>query len=106
MPTQIGLQVYTLRNFLRTPAEIATTMAKVKKIGYDAVELAGLGPIEPAELNKILAGEGLICCSTHTAVTAIRGQTQQTIDNHKLWRAQYVIIPSFNANSAQAWIDF
>jgi sugar phosphate isomerase/epimerase len=76
----------------------------VKKIGYDAVELAGLGPIEPAELNKILTGEGFICCSTHTAINAIRN-TQQTIENHKLWKAQYVIIPSASANSAQGWID-
>ena len=44
--TQIGAQLYTLRDFLKTPADIAKTLARVKKLGYDAVQVSGFGPID------------------------------------------------------------
>ena len=61
----IAAQLYTLRDHLKTPADIAQTLRKVKQIGYDAVQVSGMGPIETKELNKILVGEGLVCCATH-----------------------------------------
>lgn len=54
----IGAQLYTLRNFLKTPEDIAKSLKKVKEIGYDAVQVSGVGPIDPKELRKILDGEG------------------------------------------------
>ncbi len=65
--TVLAAQMYTLREFTKTPVDIAQTMKKVKAIGYDAVQLSALGPIDPKELKKILAGEGLIAASTHVA---------------------------------------
>lgn len=95
MPTQIALQLYTLREFTKTPADIAKTFARVKKIGYDAVQCSALGKIEPEELAKILKNEGLQCVATHIGMDQMRDQTQQTIDNHKLWGCQYTAIGGF-----------
>src|SRR6185436_3655458 len=108
MATQIGLQIYTVRNFLKTPADIAKTLARVKKIGYEAIELAGLGPIEPQELAKIMSSEGLACCSRHVSVNDLRNGMQKIIDDSVLWQCPYVIIASFNPRqqTAQAWADF
>lgn len=92
MPTQIALQLYTLREFTKTPDDIAKTFARVKKLGYDAVQCSALGKIEPAELAKILKNEGLQCVATHIGFDAMRDQTQQTIDNHKLWGCEYTAI--------------
>jgi len=63
--TQIAAQLYTCRRLLQTPEQIAATFRRVRAAGYTAVQLSGLGPIEPAELSRILDGEGLVCCSTH-----------------------------------------
>ena len=49
--SQIAAQLYTLRDFTKTPADIASTMKKVKEIGYDAVQCSALGPIEASELK-------------------------------------------------------
>src|SRR5262245_10216538 len=108
MPTQIALEAYTLRNFLRTPADIAQTLSRVRKIGYEAVELAGLGPIEPAELARILTGEGLTVCNSHISTNDLHNQMQATIDKHKLWNCPQVIIASFTPRNAttQTWVDF
>lgn len=63
--SQVAAQLYTVRDFLKTPADIKSSLKKVRKIGYEAVQLSGLGPIKDAELRKILDGEGLVACSTH-----------------------------------------
>ena len=58
--SRIGAQLYTLREFTKTPADIAETMKKVREIGYEAVQVSGMGPIDPKELKKIVDGEGLV----------------------------------------------
>ena len=39
---RVAAQLYTLRDMLRTPEEIASTLKKVKEIGYDAVSYTHL----------------------------------------------------------------
>lgn len=95
MASQIALQLFTMREFTKTPSDIAKTLARVKKIGYDAVQSSALGPIEPAELAKILKNEGLTCCATHIGMDKMRDSTQEVIDNHKLWGCEYTAIGGF-----------
>lgn len=63
--SQIGAQLYTLRDYTQTPSEIASTLKKVRAIGYQSVQVSAIGRIDNAELVKILKGEGLTCCATH-----------------------------------------
>ena len=84
--------MYTLRDFTKTPADIAATMKKVKAIGYDAVQLSAVGPIEPAELKKILDGEGLKVCATHVSFQKMKDEPNAIIDEHKLLECQYPAI--------------
>lgn len=78
---QVAAQLYTLRAYLQTPAEIAASLKKVREIGYTAVQLSGLGPIGEAELNSILAGEGLTNCATHEPSDEILNETDKVIDH-------------------------
>jgi len=91
--TQISLQLYTLRDYLQTPKDIAKTLAKVRKIGYRIVQLSGLGKIETKELKKILDGEGLIGNSTHTSLERLRNETDLVIEEHKILGAEYAVCP-------------
>lgn len=102
----IAAQLYTLRDMLKTPLEIAATLKKVKQIGYDAVQVSGMGKIDPAELAAILDGEGLTCCATHISLDLMRGNPGQVIEQHKLWRCQYTAIGSFKAESKEEWLKF
>lgn len=109
MASQIAVQLYTLRDFTKTPADIAKTFARVKKIGYEAVQCSALGPIEPKELAKILQNEGLICCATHMGLDAMRDQPEQTIENHKLWGCSLTAIGGWgwkDVTEANQWISF
>jgi sugar phosphate isomerase/epimerase len=96
MPTsQIAAQLYTLREFTKTPADIAKTLKRVKQIGYDAVQLSALGTIDPKELANILKGEGLTCAATHTHPDRLKNETQAVIDEHHLWACKYTAIGGF-----------
>ena len=76
MASQIAVQMYTLREFTKTPADIASTLKRVKKMGYDVVQLSALGKIDPNELANILKGEGLTCCATHISKDRMRDEPQ------------------------------
>ena len=52
--TVLGAQMYTVREFAKTPADIAKSVKKVRAIGYEAIQVSGLGPIDDKELKKIL----------------------------------------------------
>jgi sugar phosphate isomerase/epimerase len=109
MPTtQIACQMYTLRDYTKTPADIARTLGRVKKLGYDAVQLSALGPIDANELAKILQNEGLTCCATHIPPDRMRDQSEQVIADHKLWDCKYTAIGGFFPKEprAQDWLTF
>src|SRR5437868_1009935 len=88
-------QMYTLREFTKTPADIASTLKRVRKIGYETVQLSALGKIDPTELAKILQSEGLACCATHVSPDRMKNETQAVIDEHRLWACQYTAIGGF-----------
>jgi sugar phosphate isomerase/epimerase len=90
--TGIAAQLYTLRDFLHTPDEIASALKRVKAIGYDGVQLSGLGPIDPKELANMLQGEGLVAAATHVPYNRLINDLPALIDEHKLWGCQNVAI--------------
>ena len=90
--SQLAAQLYTVRDFTNTPAEIATTMKKVKQLGYDAVQCSALGTIDAHELKRIVDGEGLTICATHTDYERMRDEPQAVIDEHNLWGCKHAAI--------------
>ncbi len=92
--TQIGIQLYTLRDYTKTPEDIAKTLAKVKEIGYDAVQLSALGPIENSELVKLLRKNELAVAATHTSWDRLTGEIEAVIEEHKELGCKHVAIGS------------
>ena len=91
----IGAQLYTVRDACKTPADIARSCARVKAMGYDGVQSSGIGAIEPAELQRILAGEGLICAATHVGLERLENETARVIEEHRLWGCKYTAIGGY-----------
>lgn len=94
----IAAQLYTLRDFTKTPADFAKTLKRVREVGYTAVQFSGHGPIEAKELARILKGEGLSCCATHVGLDQLRDHTQEVIDDHHLWGCRYTAIGGYFPN--------
>lgn len=106
--SHIALQLYTLRDFLKTPADIAVTLRRVRQIGYENVQASGLGPIEPSELRKILDGEGLMCAATHISIDNLRKDPAKIVADHHALGCPLTAIGGFGYNdpTAEEWTAF
>lgn len=98
----IAAQLYTLRDFLKTPSEIAVSLKRLKAVGYDAVQLSGLGPIPASELASMLEGEGLTVASTHEGTDRLLKGLPAVIDEYRLFGCRHVTIPSLPAEFRNA----
>lgn len=106
---KIGAQMYTARDYCKTPKDIAESCAKVKAMGYDGIQASAFGPIEPAELKKILDGEGLACAATHVSLDRMMDDTEAVIAEHQLWDCKYTAIGGFFPKEAwtlELWKGF
>ena len=99
--SQVGVQLYTLRDFLKTPADIAASMKKVRAIGYEAVQVSGMGPIEEGELVKILASEGLVCAATHEGSNDILDDPAKIVDRLGKLNCKYTAYPPYPPNISE-----
>ncbi len=91
--SQVAAQLYTLRDHLKTPEEIAETLKKVAAIGYRAVQVSGMGPIAEEDLNAILKETGLICCATHEPGDVIRKEPEKIVERLKKLNCRYTAYP-------------
>jgi sugar phosphate isomerase/epimerase len=89
----LAAQLYTVRDFCKTPADIARTLARVKQIGYDAVQASALGPIEPSDFRKILDDNGLVCCATHVRRN-VAAEFDAVVEEHQIIGCKYPAIGS------------
>ena len=90
---QVALQLYTLRDYLKTPADITASLKKVAAIGYRSVQASGLGPIGETELSTILQGEGLTLCATHEDSNTIRKDPQWVVEHLRKLDCKYTAYP-------------
>lgn len=87
--SQVAAQLFTCRDFLQTPQEIARTLRRVREIGYEAVQVSAMGPIAEEELCAILDGEGLICCATHEPAARILEEPRSVVERLRKLRCAY-----------------
>ncbi|MFP4224818.1 MAG: sugar phosphate isomerase/epimerase family protein [Phycisphaeraceae bacterium] len=93
---RIGAQMFTLREFCQAPADIAKTFARLRKIGFTAVQpsAAGFNDIPAEELKKLLDDHGLICAATHRPLDEIR-DVERVADYHKTLGCEFTAIGGF-----------
>lgn len=90
---QVAAQLYTVRNYLKTPKEIEKTIKKIRQIGYFAVQISGMGPIPEMNLMKILNDYDLICCATHEPADQILNEPGKVIERLEKLKCKYTAYP-------------
>ena len=89
----IVAELYTLRDHLQDADAIAASFQKVREIGYEGVELAGLGPIEPAHLARLLRDAGLDASSAHVGWERLRDETDAVLEDCRRWDCDHLAVP-------------
>ena len=90
----IAIQVYGLRDLLEnTPENFKDVMIKVKEMGFDGVELAGLYGLKPEYVRDTLKEIGLIPVSAHVAFADMMENLEGIIEDYSLIGVKYLVMP-------------
>ncbi|MCX7705560.1 MAG: sugar phosphate isomerase/epimerase [bacterium] len=95
---KIALTLYTLREYVQKPSDMEKTFIQVKKIGYNAVQLSALGPIDIKELKKLLDDAELQVCATHVSFERLRNELDGVIEEHSILKCPHIAIGSLPAD--------
>ncbi len=96
--TVLAAQLYTVRQFVQTAADLAASLQKIRAIGYQAVQVSGIGPIADAEVKAMTDDLGLTICNTHVRPSeALWNNIDAVIAQHKLWNCHHVALGSMPA---------
>jgi sugar phosphate isomerase/epimerase len=98
---KLAAQTYTVREFTQTAKNLATSMHKIRAIGYTAVQISAIGPIPNAEVKSIVDDAGLIICTTHTGHDQLWHKLDAVIEQHHLWDCEHVAIGSMPSEYRQ-----
>jgi sugar phosphate isomerase/epimerase len=93
---KIGVQTYTIRDYLKTPADIKTSFKRLKEMGFDIVQLSGLGPVEADELACILKKTGIEAIGDHSPWESVsdKAALAKLIEDYKKWGCSQIGIGS------------
>ncbi|CAG7610509.1 hypothetical protein PAESOLCIP111_01250 [Paenibacillus solanacearum] len=87
---RIAVQLFTLRDYLKTPEDISETFKRIRNMGYRAIQLSGMGPIDDRALKALADREGLAICATHVSYDELVHHLDAVIERHRVWESRYV----------------
>ncbi len=91
---KVAVQLYTVKDYLKTPADIAKSLRRIRDIGYQAVQTFwDMYIISDEELFKILRDEGLSCCSTHESGDELLTNPERCVQRLKVLNAPMAAYP-------------
>lgn len=93
---KIGAQFFTLREFCKTPEDLALSLRKVADIGYTTVQLSGTCEFDAAWMKEELAKNGLQCVVTHTPAPKLQEDIKKVCDDHKVFGCANVGLGMFS----------
>jgi sugar phosphate isomerase/epimerase len=102
----VGVQLYSVRE--AAAKDLPAVLEAIGKMGYKGVEFAGYygWDSKPKELRKLLDGNGLKCCGTHTGLETVTGENlKATAELHAILGNSFLIVPSLEATDAQDWLN-
>lgn len=101
----MALQLYSVRE--ACAEDMAGTLAKVAKMGYEGVEFAGYYSHSACDLRKMLDDNGLVCCGSHLGIDTLLGdELMKTYEFNATLGNPYLICPGLPGNyteSRDAW---
>ena len=108
---KLGLQMYSVRDFTKTPEETADAMKQIRAIGYTSIQTAGApATVEEAEWYKAAADAvGLAICGAHHGWKLLQEDIETVIAIHRILGTENVglgIMPLEARGSEEALMDF
>lgn len=105
MKLPVALQMYSVRDDAR--ADLEGTLKKVKEMGYDGVEFAGLYDHEPEEARALCEKYGLTPISAHVPLKqTLEMGAEDMYRQYQTIGCKFVVIPHISTNYCKQDEDF
>ena len=88
----LAAQLYTIRQFVKDIEGVRESLKKVRDIGYTAVQISGFGPVDPAEVARIVEDLDINIAATHMSWDRFLNDLDGVIVDHKLWKCTHSAI--------------
>jgi sugar phosphate isomerase/epimerase len=87
----LGAQLYTVRAYTQTEADLDYTLEQIAKIGYTTVQISAIGAaISPQMVKDLCDKHNLRIALTHSDANRILNDTEKLIKEHKLMGCNYI----------------
>ncbi len=97
--SQIAAQLYSFRDFIKTPEGVEDTFRILHEMGYGAVQLSSsLAKMPEEELARLLAEYSLVPCSAHENGADIVGKTEEIIAKLRKLNCFHLAYPGPHVN--------
>ena len=108
---KIGVQTFTIRSYLKNEQEIEASLKRIKAMGFDLVQLSGLGPCDTDKLAAMLKENGIEACGTHSPWNRIADSAEldKLIEEHKKLNCYQIGIgmkPASFPDTHEGYTDF
>ncbi len=103
---RVAAQMFGFRDYIKTPDDMRKTLARVKKMGYDYVQISGFGPIDMADLKKICDEAGVVPIGAHIGIPQFRADEKKVLEDCKKLGISYVAIPWLDASEQKTLADW
>ena len=91
MALPVAVQLYSVRN--DAAADLRATLEKVKALGYDGVEFAGLHGNDPADIKKMCEEIGLVPISAHVPYRDMVKDPEGVLSQYATIGCKFVVVP-------------
>ena len=102
---KIGVQLYTVRDFLKTEEDVKRSFEKIKALGYDEIQIASR-QISYEAMGKIAKEAGLDIVGTHDDFWQMYNEPEVAMANHKLLDTTTMGIGGFFEKTIEKYEDF
>ncbi len=105
----IGAQLYTLRDFCKTPQQVDEAFAKVAKMGYDCVQVSGICALGADELKDLSERRKLTVAITHTPADRLLNDLDAVMRYHDAVGCKIVglgCLPAEYKTSREGYLEF
>ena len=91
MALPVAVQLYSVRGDVEK--DMRAALLKVKEMGYDGVEFAGLFNNAPADINAMCKEIGLVPISAHVPLADMLADVDKVIADYKAIGCEYIVVP-------------
>ncbi len=88
----VAAQMYTVRDFCQTAADVIESVKKIARIGYTALQssaMQGVPEMGYQEFRKVCDGEGVSICASHISFDEMRDSPEKVVEEHQIMGCKY-----------------